>query len=94
MIDEMALLLKIALFMIGGWQIAKRNLRIAFVFMAFGAVMAGVDIGVSADKPWALMLSGEALAQDYKDAMWGGAIMLLILILIYWPATYFFKPTK
>jgi hypothetical protein len=92
MIDEIALLLKIALFMIGGWQIAKRNLRIAFVFMAFGAVMAGVDIGVGAEQPWTLFVSGEAVAQDYKEAVWGGAIMLLILILIFWPATYFFKP--
>jgi hypothetical protein len=92
MIDELALLVKIALFMTGGWQIAKRNLRLAFVFMAMGALMAGVDIGVSVEQPWALFVSGEALARDYKDAMWGGTIALLILILIYWPATYFCKP--
>lgn len=85
MIDNIAICLKVAIAIIGIWQIHKgRVLTLGIPLLMIPAFMTGVElVSAEQDAPWEFLLTGNASEDDIFKALFGGALLMCFPILLF-----------
>lgn len=85
-IDQFFYLLKPVLVLVGliAFLIKKGGVSFFIMPIAVSGFLAGMEHATLAEKPWTFLLSSAATYSDYEKAIWGGAMVCTIPLILCW----------